>query len=75
MDVIEPYSPPTDPERPRHLHEEVADLLAAGILRLRTAPNTPQNLGEFANTATVDLGFSGHQRVNANPYQEEGVRA
>jgi hypothetical protein len=75
MDCIEPYSPPADLERPRHPHEEVADLLAAGILRLRAASNTPQNLGEFANTATVALGFTGHQRVNANPYQKEGVRA
>lgn len=56
-------------DRPRHTHQEIADLLAMAILRLRaedsacdhsTAPNVKDE---------VDLGFSAHQRVNTNLYQ------
>jgi hypothetical protein len=58
------------PDRPRHAHQEIADLLAAGLLRLRACPsgNTAQN------SERVGLGFPGQQRVNANPYQDNGVR-
>jgi hypothetical protein len=67
----EPISIVRSVEQPRHTHQEVVDLLAAGLLRLRTR-------GDFASATTtrdqVDLGFGDHQRVNANPDHENGVR-
>ncbi len=62
-------------DRPRHTHQEIADLLAMAILRLRAEDlacdysTTPDAKDE------VDLGFSAHQRVNTNLYQEEGIHA
>ncbi len=47
----------------RRPYQEVADLLATALLRLRQR-----------NASAVGLGFSGDQRVNANPFPPEGVR-
>ena len=69
MTELEPISisPPSD--RPRHAQQEIADLLAAAVLRLRVRPShTAQN------SERVHLGFPGQQRVNANPDQPHGVR-
>lgn len=62
-------------DRPRPPQQEIADLLAMAILRLRAEDlacdysTTPDAKDE------VDLGFSAHQRVNTNLYQEEGIHA
>ena len=70
MTEIEPISICTSPERPRHGHQEIADLLAAALLRLRArqSRDTPEN------SEHVCLGFPGQQRVNANPDHNNGVR-
>lgn len=60
--------PPSD--RPRHAHQEIADLLAAAILRLRARPSRDTT----ENSECVHLGFAGQQRVNANPDHHHGVR-
>jgi hypothetical protein len=61
--------PSSDPDAPRHHHQEIADLLAAAFLRLRqhTSSSTTAE-------SAVDLGFDGQQRVHANPSQPKGVR-
>ena len=68
MSELEPFSisPPSD--RPRHPQQEIADLLAAALLRLRPASHT------LENSEHVCLGFPGQQRVNANPDHNNGVR-
>ena len=68
MSELEPISisPPSD--RPRHPQQEIADLLAAALLRLRPASHT------LENSERVRLGFFGQQRVNANPDHHYGVR-
>jgi hypothetical protein len=45
MTEIEPISICTSPERPRHGHQEIADLLTAALLRLRVrqSRDIPQN--------------------------------
>ena len=60
------YSPPTDATRsgPRHPQQEVADLLAAALLRLRARPASE----------AVDLGFLPGERLNANPSTPTGAR-
>ena len=70
MSEREPFSisPPSD--RPRHPQHEVADLLAAALLRLRVRPAS--HITE--NSERVRLGFPGQQRVNANPDHHYGVR-
>ena len=55
---------------PRHPHREIAELLAAAILRMR-ARNKP---GATATGSEVSLGFPGDQRLNANPVYTQGVR-
>lgn len=70
MTELEPISisPPSD--QPRHAHQEIADLLAAALLRLRARPSH-----DFTeNSERVRLGFPGQQRVNANPDHHHGVR-
>lgn len=54
----------------RQTHREIAELLAAAIVRMRikdvcTPPATQSEVG---------LGFSANQRVNANPSYTEGVQ-
>ena len=70
MTKIEPISisPPSD--CPRHAQQEIADLLAAALLRLRTRPSRDTT----ENSECVHLGFAGQQRVNANPDHHHGVR-
>ena len=70
MSELEPISisPPSD--RPRHAHQEIGDLLAAALLRLRTRPSRDTT----ENSECVHLGFAGQQRVNANPDHHHGVR-
>jgi len=70
MTELEPISifPPSD--RPRHAHQEIADLLAAALLRLRARPSRDTT----ENSERVRLGFPGQQRVNANPDHHHGVR-
>lgn len=70
MTELEPISisPPSD--RPRHAHQEIADLLAAALLRLRVRPSRDTT----ENSECVRLGFPGQQRVNANPDHHHGVR-
>jgi len=70
MTELEPISisPPSD--RPRHAHQEIADLLAAALLRLRVRPSRDTT----ENSECVRLGFAGQQRVNANPDHHHGVR-
>jgi hypothetical protein len=51
-------------------HREIAELLAAAIVRMRVkdicAPSATQS--------EVSLGFTAKQRVNANPSYTEGVQ-
>ncbi len=70
MSELEPISisPPSD--RPRHPQQEIADLLAAALLRLRVRPASHT----LENSERVRLGFPGQQRVNANPDHHYGVR-
>ena len=69
MTELEPISisPPSD--RPRHAQQEIADLLAAGLLRLRV-----RTIHTDPNSERVRLGFGSQQRVNANPDHPHGVR-
>jgi len=55
---------------PRHPHREVAELLAAAILRMRARDLS----GVPAPDSEVGLGFTAPQRVNANPVYTQGVR-
>ena len=70
MTELEPISisPPSD--RPRHAQQEIADLLAAALLRLRARPSS--HTTEISEC--VRLGFAGQQRVNENPENKNGVR-
>jgi hypothetical protein len=70
MTELEPISISPLSGRPRHAHQEIADLLAAALLRLRARPSR-----DFTeNSECVRLGFPGQQRVNANPDHHHGVR-
>lgn len=70
MSKRQPISISPPPDRPRHAHQEIADLLAAALLRLRARPSS--HITE--NSECVRLGFPGQQRVNANPDHDNGVR-
>ena len=70
MTELEPISIFPPPDRPRHAHQEIADLLAAALLRLRARPSRDTT----ENSERVRLGFPGQQRVNANPDHDNGVR-
>jgi hypothetical protein len=59
---------------PRHAREEIADLLSAAVLRLRTRHSSSDDPEKSGHREPVCLGFSHPQRVNANPNQQEGVR-
>lgn len=63
------HEPSSNPEAPRHPHQEIVDLLATAFLRLRQHATAAAN-GESG----VGLGFGGQQRVHANPSQPKGVR-
>lgn len=62
-------------DRPRHPHQEIADLLAVALLRLRAKDSAFDHPTTSDAKDEVGLGFTAHQRVNANPDQQEGVRA
>lgn len=70
MHEPEPTSTIPATSRPRHAHQEVVDLLAAGLLRLRARGAVPA----LGTREQVDLGFVGQERVNGNPDDHEGVR-
>lgn len=70
MPISKPISTVLD--RPRHPLEEVADLLAVALLRLRTSQAATTKSADSGEKDAVALGFAGQQSVNANPYQ--GVR-
>lgn len=59
---------------PRHAHEEIADLLSAALLRLRTRNSASDDSNKSGHREPVCLGFPGQQRVNANPDHNNGVR-
>jgi hypothetical protein len=61
-------------DRPRHAHQEVVDLLAVALLRLRGRHQPPSDSSTVADSAAVGLGFVGQKRVNANPDHDHGVR-
>lgn len=73
MHPIKPISTEKDSVRPRHSHEEIADLLAVALLRLRAKPSAPSEVEKYCDKDPVGLGFTGHQRVNANPDQQAGL--
>ena len=54
----------------RSPHREIAELLAAAIVRMRTRDQSAQYLTD----SEVSLGFSAQQSVNANPSYTEGVQ-
>ena len=53
--------------------QEIAQLLAAGILRARTGSAVASPCQQEATVDDIPLGFTGHQRVHTNPSQQEGV--
>ena len=56
--------------QPRQPHREIAELLAAAIVRMRE-----KNCEGFSYpNGEVCLGFTANQRVNANPSYTEGVQ-
>ena len=70
MTELEPISISPSSDQPRPPQQEIADLLAAALLRLRAQPER----NTLENSERVRLGFCGHQRVNANPDHKHGVR-
>ncbi len=72
-DVKHIATTPSNPA-PRHAQEEIADLLSAALLRLRTRNSASDDPDKSDRREPVCLGFSHPQRVNANPNQQEGVR-
>lgn len=70
MTKLQPISISPSSDRPRHAQQEIADLLAAALLRLRARPSSHA----IENSECVRLGFPGQQRVNANPDHDNGVR-
>jgi len=73
MHELEPFVLAPEADRPRHAHQEIVDLLACALLRLRARPYPPS--GHIATDSdSVGLGFVGQQRVNANPDNNNGVR-
>ena len=74
MHELEPASLSPAADRPRHAHQEVVDLLAAALLRLRGQHKPPSDSSIGADSDAVGLGFVGQERVNANPDNNNGVR-
>lgn len=52
---------------PRHTHQEIADLMAAALLRLRERSTGCLEHSPISNESDVGLGFWGQKSVNANP--------
>lgn len=55
--------------QPKYPHREIAELLAAAIVRLRAKSQSPQQITH----CEVSLDFSANQRVNANPSYTQGA--
>ena len=51
---------------PRHPQQEVVDLLAVALLRLREAEASARNPSLIRNSEDVSLGFAGQKSVNVN---------
>ena len=60
--------------QPRHPHREIAELLAAGILRARQNGTWAGDLTPISHSSEVCRGFNAEQSVNANPSYTERVR-
>jgi hypothetical protein len=74
MHELEPVSLSPAADRPRHAHQEVVDLLAAGILRLSASRRSQHEHSLVPNRDEVGLGFPASRSVNANPDHDNGVR-
>ncbi len=59
----------TSDDRPRHPQREIADLLAAAILRMHVDPV----VSRFPESSTVCLAMTADQSVHVNPSYREGV--
>ncbi len=70
MHDIQPLFIPAPTDKPRHAQQEVVDLLAGALLRLRALPATDA----IPDREPVGLGFCGQQSVNVNPGHDHGVR-
>jgi hypothetical protein len=70
MPNIEPTSTFTH-DKPRTPSQEIADLLATALLRLRQS--TSPESDTCTPTRPVELGFCGDQSVNGNAPQISGV--
>ncbi len=62
--------PLIDVVQPRHPHREIAELLAAAIVRIRLK-NRPE---DASTNSEVCLGFPADQSVHTNPSHQEGFR-
>ncbi len=51
---------------PRHPQQEIVDLLAVALLRLREAEASARNPSLIRNSEDVSLGFAGQKSVNVN---------
>ena len=51
---------------PRHPQQEVIDLIAVALIRLRTAEAAAKKSSLIRNNSEVQLGFGGQKSVNAN---------
>ena len=51
---------------PRHPQQEIVDLLAVALLRLRDAEASARNPSLIRNSEDVSLGFAGQKSVNVN---------
>ena len=56
--------------QPRHPHREIAELLAAAIVRIRAKSYINRPITD----SEVSLGFTANQRVNTNPSYTQGVQ-
>ncbi len=61
---------PTSDNRPRHPQREIADLLAAAILRMHADPP----VCESPESSAVCLAITAHQSVHVNPSHQEGIQ-
>lgn len=74
MPEREPISFAVATDRPRHPQQEIVDLLAAALLRLR-ARHLSRPADSSQNRDGVGLGFADQQRLNANTDHHTGVHA
>lgn len=60
---------PIDDSRPRNPQREIADFLAAAILRM----HADSLVGESPESSAVCLAITANQSVHVTPSQQEGV--